>query len=107
MTASGIGVSPEWLALREPADAAARAGALVGHLRRHLLPTGGQVIHDLGGGTGAMGRWLAPLLAGPQHWIVHDRDEDLLELATNDERRSGAACSARTPSRSPSRCSAG
>jgi len=84
VTASGIGVSPEWLALREPADAAARAGELVGHLRRHLLPTGGQVIHDLGGGTGAMGRWLAPLLAGPQHWIVHDRDEDLLEIATND-----------------------
>jgi predicted RNA methylase len=39
------------------------------------------VIHDLGGGTGAMGRWLAPLLPGPQHWVVHDRDADLLEVA--------------------------
>jgi hypothetical protein len=39
------------------------------------------VIHDLGGGSGAMGRWLAPRLPGPQHWVVHDRDPDLLELA--------------------------
>ncbi len=28
-----------------------------------------------------MGRWLAPLLPGPQHWVVHDRDTDLLEVA--------------------------
>ena len=39
------------------------------------------MIHDLGGGSGAMGRWLAPRLPGPQHWVVHDRDADLLELA--------------------------
>ncbi len=42
------------------------------------------MIHDLGGGSGAMGRWLAPRLPGPQHWVVHDRDEDLLELAVAD-----------------------
>jgi hypothetical protein len=28
-----------------------------------------------------MGRWLAPLLKGPQHWVLHDRDEQLLEIA--------------------------
>jgi hypothetical protein len=28
-----------------------------------------------------MGRWLAPLLPGPQHWVLHDRDPDLLTLA--------------------------
>ena len=28
-----------------------------------------------------MGRWLAPRLSGPQHWVVHDRDADLLDLA--------------------------
>jgi hypothetical protein len=39
------------------------------------------VIHDLACGSGSMGRWLAPLLPGPQHWIMHDRDEDLLEVA--------------------------
>jgi hypothetical protein len=31
-----------------------------------------------------MGRWLAPLLPGPQHWVLHDRDEDLLALAARD-----------------------
>lgn len=40
------------------------------------------MIHDLGCGTGGMGRWLAPRLPGPQHWVLHDRDADLLELAT-------------------------
>jgi SAM-dependent methyltransferase len=76
-----IPVSRGWLALREPADAVARAPDLVDHLRRHLRATGRRVIHDLGCGTGAMGRWLARKLPGPQHWVVHDRDPDLLELA--------------------------
>ena len=78
------GVSPDWLRLREPADAAARSAELADRLARHL-PAGGQlVIHDLGGGSGAMGRWLAPQLPGPQHWVVHDRDAGLLELAVAD-----------------------
>jgi hypothetical protein len=72
-------VTPEWLTLREPADAAARSAELAQRLARHL-PAGPLVIHDLGGGSGAMGRWLAPRLPGPQHWIVHDRDESLLDL---------------------------
>jgi hypothetical protein len=81
MTVDGIRVSRGWLALREPADAAARAPDLVEHLGRQLPATGRRVIHDLGCGTGAMGRWLAPLLSGPQHWIAHDRDGDLLHVA--------------------------
>jgi trans-aconitate methyltransferase len=84
MTAEGIRVSERWLALREAADAAARAPELVEHLGRYLPATGGRVIHDLGCGTGAMGRWLAPLVPGPQHWIVHDRDADLLAVAATD-----------------------
>jgi hypothetical protein len=31
-----------------------------------------------------MGRWLAPRLPGPQHWVLHDRDADLLERAVAD-----------------------
>ena len=31
-----------------------------------------------------MGRWLAPLLDGPQHWVLHDRDPDLLHVAADD-----------------------
>jgi predicted RNA methylase len=75
-------VSSGWLALREPADAAARALELVTHLDRRPPPGGRWVIHDLGSGTGSMGRWLAPLLSGPQHWIAHDRDADLLALVS-------------------------
>jgi hypothetical protein len=90
MTAqAAIRVSPGWLRLREAADAAARAPELVDHVRRHLR-TGRKVIHDLGSGTGSMGRWLAPRLSGPQHWILHDRDADLLEQAAADP--PGPAC---------------
>ena len=81
MTGEAIRVSSDWLALREPADAAARARDLAEQLGRRRPDSGRWLIHDLGGGTGAMGRWLAPLLPGPQHWVVHDRDEDLLALA--------------------------
>ena len=81
MSARAVRVSPEWLLLREPADAAARSAELADRLGRHLARAGRLVIHDLGGGSGAMGRWLAPLLPGPQHWVVHDRDADLLKLA--------------------------
>ena len=84
MTAEGIRVSRSGLPSASPADAAARASDLVEHLKRRLPATGRRVIHDLGCGTGAMGRWLAPLLPGPQHWVVHDRDADLLELAAAD-----------------------
>lgn len=84
MIAEAVRVSPEWLSLREPADAAARSAELAERLGRHLATSGRPVIHDLGGGSGAMGRWLAPRLPGPQHWVVHDRDVDLLKLAVAD-----------------------
>jgi hypothetical protein len=71
----------DWLALREPADAAARATDLLGLVRSRLSGTGPLVIHDLGSGTGSMGRWLAPRLAGRQHWIMYDRDPALLDHA--------------------------
>ncbi|MER5972893.1 methyltransferase domain-containing protein [Streptomyces sp. NPDC002055] len=79
--------APEWLQLREPADAAARAEALLGPLRDHLASgrrdaeDGAQVVRDLGCGTGSMGRWLAPRLPGAQHWILHDHDPELLARA--------------------------
>lgn len=70
----------DWLALREPADAAGRSRELVEVLRPHLR-TDGLVIHDLGCGTGSMARWLAPRLPGRQHWVGYDRDEELLSRA--------------------------
>jgi hypothetical protein len=73
----------EWLELRESADAAARARELIDPLRTHLARRAPDrlVVRDLGCGTGSMGRWLAGQLPGPQHWILHDRDPDLLERA--------------------------
>ncbi|MBB2943716.1 hypothetical protein FB565_003445 [Actinoplanes lutulentus] len=70
--------SPDWLALREPADAEARDAGLL-----RELPAGIRVIRDLGCGTGSMGRWLAPRLPMPQHWIMTDRDPALLTLAAD------------------------
>jgi hypothetical protein len=68
--------SETWLGLREPADAAARARDLVA-----LLPGPVRTIRDLGCGTGSLGRWLAPQLPAPQHWIMADRDPALLAHA--------------------------
>lgn len=84
MIAERVRVSADWLALREPADAAARSAELAERLARHPRAADGPEIHDLGGGTGAMGRWLAPRLPGPQRWVVHDHDDELLRLARAD-----------------------
>jgi trans-aconitate methyltransferase len=91
-------VSPAWLALREPADAAARAVDLVDAVLRGSPPERTWVIHDLGGGSGAMGRWLAPRLPGPQRWVIHDRDADLLGFAAAERPSApdGAAVSVET-----------
>jgi hypothetical protein len=80
MTTQPVRAGSGWLALREPADAAARCSELAGVVRPYL-PSDSTVIHDLGCGTGSMARWLAPQLSGPQRWVLHDRDADLLEQA--------------------------
>jgi hypothetical protein len=80
-TVEAIRVSPDWLDLREPADAAARSRELVRELRGRLPDRRPLVVHDLACGSGSMGRWLTPLLPGPQRWVLHDRDPDLLSLA--------------------------
>ncbi|WP_410595354.1 methyltransferase domain-containing protein [Amycolatopsis sp. lyj-23] len=71
--------APDWLYLREPADAAARATELLDPLRSFLPED--VVIRDLGCGTGSLGRWLAARLPGTQHWILHDHDTELLAHA--------------------------
>lgn len=70
--------APDWLALREPADAGARALDLVEPLSALEPPL---VVRDLGCGSGSMGRWLAPRLPRPQRWYLHDRDPRLLAIA--------------------------
>lgn len=78
MTQPAVRVSPHWLRLREAADARARSSDLAAALR--AAPPGGRVrvVHDLGCGDGSMGRWLSPRLDGPQHWVLHDLDPELL-----------------------------
>jgi hypothetical protein len=79
-----VRVDSAWLALRERADAAARSLALVRELREKLpAPRDSATlrVHDLASGAGSMARWLAPILPGPQHWLLHDLDGDLLAVA--------------------------
>lgn len=71
----------DWLRLREPVDAAARSAELVDAVRRRLPADRPLVVHDLGSGTGAMTRWLALRLPGPQRWVLHERDAHLRRLA--------------------------
>ncbi|MFD4675546.1 class I SAM-dependent methyltransferase [Lentzea sp. NPDC058450] len=73
--------APEWLALRENADAQARSTDLAETVRETLVNRNPLTIRDLGCGTGSMGRWLAGRLGGVQHWVLHDRDPRLLGLA--------------------------
>lgn len=90
MTATGPArVLPAWLALREETDAAARAADLLEPLRGPAAGRSRLMIHDLGCGTGAMERWLAGRLPGPQHWIMYDQDPAVLPHAGAG--RTGAA----------------
>ena len=75
-------VAADWLALREPADGAARSSELVEVVLSSLPSSSGRtVVHDLGCGTGSMARWLAGQLPGAQHWVMYDLDVTLLDLA--------------------------
>lgn len=73
--------TPAWLGLREDADAAARAAELLDPLLARLAGVPRLTIRDLGCGTGSMARWLAGRLPGPQHWIMYDRDQVVLDHA--------------------------
>ena len=63
----------EWLALREPADVAARAATLA-------TPFAGRTgrVVDLATGTGANIRYLAPRLGSRHDWLAVDADRALL-----------------------------
>ena len=69
-----------WLQLREAADAAARSGELTRLIAESLAGRDPIRVLDLATGTGANLRYLAPHLPGPQHWLVVDRDPELLAL---------------------------
>jgi hypothetical protein len=72
------GFSAEWLQLREPCDTRSRSDELVRALCA-LLPSRPLQAVDLGSGTGANIRYMAPRLGGVQRWVTVDDDAALIE----------------------------
>lgn len=84
----------DWLALRAAADRAARATSLEARAAAWLRTRPGdgpRRLIDLGSGSGANPRHLAPRLPGPQRWSLMDHDAALLEHA---RRGCGGLCDA-------------
>ena len=75
------GFSPEWLALREPADHRARDGFLSMALADRLQSKPIVRVVDLGCGTGSNIRATYAALGREQHWTLVDYDARLLAAA--------------------------
>jgi SAM-dependent methyltransferase len=75
------GFSPEWLALREPADHAARNPQLLAAVGAHFSGRGSISIVDLGCGAGSNLRGAYAALPARQHWTLVDFDAGLLAAA--------------------------
>ncbi|HJU26090.1 MAG TPA: hypothetical protein VJ722_05390 [Rhodanobacteraceae bacterium] len=73
------GFSAEWLALREPFDHASRSVRLARRLA-DSLPQRPRIL-DLGGGTGSLFRFFAPIIGRGQDWLLLDSDGTLLDEA--------------------------
>ncbi|SEG58360.1 SAM-dependent methyltransferase [Bosea lathyri] len=87
------GFSPDWLALREPADHAARNPQVLAAVGTHFSPRASLSIVDLGCGAGSNLRGTYAALPVRQHWTLVDHDPVL--LATTREILKGWADEAR------------
>jgi hypothetical protein len=67
-----------WLALREPADVAARSARLTDAILDSLARHRTLRVLDLGTGTGSNVRYLADQIHVPQRWLLVDRDPAVL-----------------------------
>lgn len=72
------GFSATWLDLREPVDAASRNPVLAAELHSWRTSLESLSVLDVGSGTGANLRYLAPHLTGKQRWCLVDHDSALL-----------------------------
>jgi len=81
VTTSGGVFAAAWLALREPHDRAARSGAVLAAVTRACAGFTRAAVTDLGCGTGATLRALAPHLPARQSWRLLDNDAGLLKEA--------------------------
>jgi SAM-dependent methyltransferase len=75
------GFSPDWLALREPADHRARNRDLLARLEQAFSGHDSVTVLDLGCGAGSNLRATAPYLPLRQRWILVDHDDKLLAAA--------------------------
>ena len=75
------GFSPDWLALREPADHRARHAGLLADLGTAFADRASVAVVDLGCGTGSNLRAVAPHLPRRQRWRLVDHDAALLAAA--------------------------
>ncbi|MCB5291562.1 class I SAM-dependent methyltransferase [Arthrobacter sp. SO3] len=89
--------SPEWLALREPADHRARDADLEQQMAAHFAARSHVSVVDLGCGSGSNLRGTAKFLPDHQSWRLVDYDAQLLTLArhrlvewADDSRTEGA-----------------
>ena len=81
----------EWLALREPADAAARSERLLQAVAARFTLETNLTVLDVGAGTGANARYLAERLHPQQQWLLVDHDPTLLIEASQRLRGWGEA----------------
>jgi hypothetical protein len=80
------GFSADWLALREPFDAAARRARVREEALKSIAGLDPVAIVDLACGTGSGMRALAPLIPARQTWRLVDNDLSLLARAADSSR---------------------
>jgi hypothetical protein len=78
--------SADWLALREPADRAARSVRLALAIADALPKKTPLLVLDLAAGTGSNMRWLTAQLGGDQQWLLVDHDPALLAQVSSRSR---------------------
>jgi hypothetical protein len=89
------GFSGDWLTAREPADLRARNADVQAAFRAHLHKISEKrknrtlTVLDLGAGTGATMRALAPQLDMPLRWRLAEHDPQLITLAREFAERDG------------------
>ncbi len=73
--------TPDWLSLREAVDRRSRNPLLLNALHKRFGAASRTTVCELGAGTGALLRALAPRLSSRQEWRLVDKDSNNLKAA--------------------------